>query len=107
MPNHIYVGIDSCRKGWCYTSSTDRSGCETGVVPDIASIWRNFDKAALILIDIPIGLPSITHKKEARDIGKKVNNFSEKGQAGHGLGGKSSLLRFFPIKPFFLPQSAC
>jgi len=62
MPNHIYVGIDSCRKGWCYTSSTDRSGCETGVVPDIASIWRNFDKAALILIDIPIGLPSITHR---------------------------------------------
>ena len=81
MPNHIYVGIDSCRKGWCYTSSTDRSGCETGVVPDIARIWRNFDKAALILIDIPIGLPSITHKKEARDIGKKVNDFSEKGQA--------------------------
>ena len=43
---------------------------------------------------------------EDRDVGKKVNNFSEKGQARHGLGDKSALVCFFPIKFFFLPQSA-
>jgi len=62
MTNDIYVGIDSCRKGWCYTSITDGSGCKTGVAPDIEWIWNNFNKANLILIDIPIGLPSISHR---------------------------------------------
>ena len=62
MTDDIYVGIDSCRKGWCYTSITDGSGCKTGVVPDIEWIWNNFNKANLILIDIPIGLPSISHR---------------------------------------------
>ena len=43
---------------------------------------------------------------EGRDVRKKVNDYSEKGQARHGLGVKSSLFRFFPIKPFLLPESA-
>ena len=62
MTNDIYVGIDSCRKGWCYTIITDGSGCETGVAPDIEWIWSNFAQATLIIIDIPIGLPSISHR---------------------------------------------
>ena len=62
MTNEIYIGIDSCRKGWFYTIITDGSGCKTGVAPDIEWIWNNFAKANLILIDIPIGLPSISHR---------------------------------------------
>jgi len=32
--------------------------CETGVAADIESLWKTFNKAGLILIDIPIGLAS-------------------------------------------------
>jgi hypothetical protein len=38
---------------------------------------------------------------EVWDVRKKVNNFSEKGQACHGLGVKSLLHQFFPIKILF------
>ena len=59
----MYVGIDSCPKGWCYTIIAKGSGCQIGIVPDIEWIWNTWNKAALILIDIPIGLPSLSSRR--------------------------------------------
>ncbi len=56
MTGEIYVGVDSCPKGWFFTVITDGAGCETGIAPDINCLWNKFNSAAQILIDIPIGL---------------------------------------------------
>lgn len=56
MTGEIYVGVDSCPKGWFFTVITDGAGCETGIAPDIKWLWNKFNSAAQILIDIPIGL---------------------------------------------------
>jgi predicted RNase H-like nuclease len=61
MAGEIYIGVDSCHAGWFYTVTTGAE-CETGVAPDIAWLWNKFKKVALILIDIPIGLASNSHR---------------------------------------------
>ena len=58
MIGEIYVGVDSCPKGWFFTVITDGAECETGIAPDIKWLWNKFNIAAQILIDIPIGLAS-------------------------------------------------
>ena len=60
MTIDMYVGIDSCRKGWCYTIIAKGLRCKIGVIPDFEWLWNTWYKASLILIDIPIGLPSLS-----------------------------------------------
>jgi predicted RNase H-like nuclease len=62
MTNDFYVGVDSCRAGWFYTAITDGVGCETAVAHDVKCLWNKFNKADLILIDIPIGLPFVSSR---------------------------------------------
>lgn len=62
MTGKVFVGIDSCPKGWFYAIITDSEGCETDIAPNIGWLWNRFYNAALILIDIPIGLPSNSHR---------------------------------------------
>ena len=62
MTGEICVGVDSCPKGWFYTVITDGAGCETGTAPNIEWLWNKLKKAALILIDIPIGLAYYSHR---------------------------------------------
>ena len=52
----MFVGVDSCKAGWLAVSLTDAGKWQVGVFTDISILWRNFEYARLILIDIPIGL---------------------------------------------------
>jgi len=56
MPRKFYVGIDGCKIGWFYTVLDQKTDIVTGIAPDINWLWINFNNAALMLIDIPIGL---------------------------------------------------
>jgi predicted RNase H-like nuclease len=51
----FYVGVDGCKEGWFAVALAD-GGWHAGVFPDVASLWERFRGAALILIDVPIGL---------------------------------------------------
>ena len=52
----MFVGVDGCKKGWFVVKLTDGVEWETGVFETIDAIWAKFRNAAVILIDIPIGL---------------------------------------------------
>jgi predicted RNase H-like nuclease len=51
-----YIGVDGCKKGWFYVSLDDRDHWETDVISDIQHLIDRFQKARLILVDVPIGL---------------------------------------------------
>ncbi len=51
-----YIGIDGCRKGWFFVGIDDDSSFQVGVIPQISAVRQWLDGAALILVDIPIGL---------------------------------------------------
>lgn len=53
-----YIGIDGCRLGWIYVGLNDDGSFSVGVIREIEAISAWIDAAKLILIDIPIGLPS-------------------------------------------------
>ena len=51
------VGVDGCRGGWLAVRLSRDGTAETHVFSDMASLWSVYCQAALILVDIPIGLP--------------------------------------------------
>ncbi len=52
-----YIGVDGCRNGWFLVGIGDDSTFEVDLVAEFCAIRRRLDSAALILVDIPIGLP--------------------------------------------------
>ena len=52
----FYAGADGCRAGWFAIALTMNGQWQTEVFPDIAELWEKYQKASLILVDIPIGL---------------------------------------------------
>lgn len=52
----IFIGVDGCKKGWFAVKLTDCVEWETRVFENIDALWAEFHDAAVILIDIPIGL---------------------------------------------------
>lgn len=52
----IFVGVDGCKKGWFAVKLTDGVEWGVNVFKDINAVWAEFHDAAVILIDIPIGL---------------------------------------------------
>lgn len=53
-----YIGVDGCRKGWFAVSiGSDGRRFEIGIFETIGDLWNSLQNSALILIDIPIGLP--------------------------------------------------
>lgn len=52
----IFVGADGCKKGWFAVKLTDGLEWAVEVFEDIDAVWIKFNDAAVILIDIPIGL---------------------------------------------------
>ncbi len=52
------VGIDGCHRGWFTVTLREPTGWQVAVFSQIAEIWRHLSAAGLILIDLPIGLPS-------------------------------------------------
>lgn len=53
-----YIGIDGCRFGWFAVAVAESGFCRTGLYPDLTAFSAAFPAADLILIDIPLGLPS-------------------------------------------------
>ncbi len=53
------VGVDGCKGGWvaCVLDDAHARSVWFEVYPDLSSLWRSHGDAALVLVDIPIGLP--------------------------------------------------
>lgn len=51
-----FVGVDGCKAGWLAVGLGDDDRCEIRVFGDFRRLVRHFSSAALILVDIPIGL---------------------------------------------------
>jgi predicted RNase H-like nuclease len=52
----MFVGVDGCKKGWFAIKLTEGEEYEPRVFENIDQLWIEFKSAAVILIDIPIGL---------------------------------------------------
>lgn len=53
-----WIGIDGCRAGWFYVGIGVNNEFSFGVLAKFSQISFLLDSAALVLVDIPIGLPS-------------------------------------------------
>jgi len=51
-----YLGVDGCAIGWISAETFDLKNWKISVFPTIQDLWKEYLKAELILIDIPIGL---------------------------------------------------
>ncbi len=52
-----FVGVDGCPRGWFAVSIDEDDHYEINIFDHIETLWQQYKKSALILIDIPIGLP--------------------------------------------------
>jgi len=66
------VGVDGCRAGWLAVKLSRRGTPESRIFPDIASLWSAYRRAALILVDIPIGLPEAANDRNCDRAARKV-----------------------------------
>ncbi len=69
-----YIGVDACKKGWFAVSIGTDERFEIGIFETIVDLWNSLQSNALILIDIPIGLPDTGKRRcdvEARRFLKK------------------------------------
>jgi predicted RNase H-like nuclease len=64
-----FLGVDGCRRGWVAAVTDGRSSWEIDVFESISSLWARHKNAALILVDIPIGLPF--RKRRECDVGAR------------------------------------
>jgi len=55
-----WIGIDGCRAGWFYAGIDADGAFSFGVLPKISQVSALLGAAELVLVDIPIGLPSET-----------------------------------------------
>jgi predicted RNase H-like nuclease len=68
------IGVDACKKGWFAVSINSDNAWEIGIFDSIGDLWNASQNNALILIDIPIGLPDNGKRRcdvETRKILKK------------------------------------
>jgi predicted RNase H-like nuclease len=66
------VGVDGCRGGWLAVRLSRDGTSESRIFPDMASLWAAHRQAALILVDIPIGLPEYTNDRVCDKAARKV-----------------------------------
>lgn len=64
----IFIGVDGCKKGWFAVKLTDCFEWETRVFENIDALWADFHNAAVILIDIPIGLKEFGVEERGCDV---------------------------------------
>jgi len=62
------VGADGCRAGWVYVALDGEQGWAGGIAPNVRALWRRFQAAELILLDVPIGLKERGHDERACDV---------------------------------------
>lgn len=51
------VGVNGSRAGWLAVALDDSGDWDMQLFPSIDALWADYQRAALILVDIPIGLP--------------------------------------------------
>jgi len=66
------VGVDGCRAGWLAVKLSHRGTPESQIFPDMAALWSAYRRAALILVDIPIGLPETANDRDCDRAARKV-----------------------------------
>lgn len=76
MTIHRFAGIDGCKSGWIAVMLSTEGSWETRVYTKLHELWRDHCEAELLLIDMPIGLPSAmaavrSCDKEARQLLKQ------------------------------------
>ena len=52
----MFIGVDGCRAGWFAIGLETGGNWQVDIFPDVSRLWDHHRQAALILIDIPIGL---------------------------------------------------
>ncbi|KAB1188540.1 MULTISPECIES: DUF429 domain-containing protein [Haloferax] len=78
------VGVDGCRAGWvCAVRSAD--GLSVRIEPDFESVWERARTADVVVVDIPIGLP--TDDRRQCDY-----------EARRRLGARASTVFFAPVR---------
>jgi predicted RNase H-like nuclease len=55
----LVAGVDGCKAGWFAVWGDGGPDWKCGVFLDILTLWQSLKEAKLILVDIPIGLPSV------------------------------------------------
>lgn len=63
----MFVGIDGCRAGWVAASINNNNKIDIYIYKNINELWKSFEKADLIFIDIPIGLVDSHIKEKERN----------------------------------------
>jgi predicted RNase H-like nuclease len=66
------VGVDGCRGGWLAVRLSRDGTSESRIFPDMASLWAAHRQAALILVDIPIGLTEAVNDRACDKAARKV-----------------------------------
>jgi predicted RNase H-like nuclease len=66
------VGVDGCRGGWLAVRLSRDGNSDCRIFPDMASLWAAHRQAALILVDIPIGLPEYANDRVCDKAARKV-----------------------------------
>lgn len=66
------VGVDGCRGGWLAVSLSPDGAPESRIFPDMAALWSACRQAALILVDIPMGLPEAVNDRACDKLARKV-----------------------------------
>ena len=67
----VYIGADACKAGWLAVSFERETIWDVSIFPDIAGLCDRYKGVALILIDIPIGLPDTGSKERCCDTGAR------------------------------------
>lgn len=68
-----YVGVDWAGKGWFGAGLRADGSWECDLFPSLHSLWHTHSEATLILIDMPIGLPSVTgHRRRCDERAKQL-----------------------------------
>ncbi|MEK3914070.1 DUF429 domain-containing protein [Paenibacillus sp. FSL H7-0331] len=58
MTIQSFVGIDGCKAGWMTVILSTEGNWTAKVYKELSELWRDYGDAKLLLIDMPIGLPS-------------------------------------------------
>jgi predicted RNase H-like nuclease len=66
------VGVDGCRAGWLAVKLSRHGAWESRIFPEMASLWFACRRAALILVDIPIGLPEVANDRACDKAARKI-----------------------------------
>ena len=68
----MFVGVDGCKKGWFAVQLADDLEWRVEVFEDIEALWTKYHDAAVILIDIPIGLKDEGPKERECDVAART-----------------------------------